>query len=239
MSVVDIVILVILGIFLIKGFKNGVLKELVTFVGGVLVIVLAFFFKNPLSVLMYEHLPFFKFGGIFSGMSVINIIVYELLSFIIVLSVLAVLFKIIVAFSNLVEKVLKITVILAIPSKLLGAVVGLLEGFIVVFIGLFIGIHIKSTNYYINESKYALSILDKTPILSQVTGPVYDATMEIYNVAEEFKNSDNKGEANLKALDILLKYEILDIESADLLVEKGKINVNDAHNILDKYRGRW
>lgn len=236
MSAVDIIILVILGIFVLKGLKNGVLKELVTFIGGILVLVLAFFLKNPLSVLMYEHLPFFKFGGIFSGISVINIIVYELLSFIIVLSVLALLFKILVGVSNIVEKILKITVILAIPSKILGAVVGLLEGIILVFIGLFIGIHINSANKYIEESKYANIILEKTPLLSNVTEPIYAATMEIYSVAEEFKNSDNKNEANLKALDILLKYELLDIDSADFLVEKGKIEIKNIDKILDKYR---
>lgn len=236
MNVVDILILAILLIYILKGFKNGVIKEVVSFVGGILVLVLAFSLKTPLSVFLYEHLPFIDFGGIFSGISVINIIIYELLSFLILASVLMILFKILLGITNIIEKILKITVILAIPSKILGAIVGFLEGVIVVFIMLYIGIHIGVTKEYIESSKYGNLVLSKTPILSNVVEPLYDATIEIYEVANSYTDSEDKDKANLEALDILLKYELLDVENADLLVRKGKLNISNIENVLIKYK---
>ena len=119
MNIVDILILVVLisGAFL--GFARGFFKQTVMFVGTILVVLLSFIFKNPLSLIMYKNLPFFKFGGLTS----LNILLYETLAFIIALVVLSIVLFVIIKITGIVESVLKITVVLAIPSKILGLIV--------------------------------------------------------------------------------------------------------------------
>ena len=46
----------------------------------------------------------------------------------------------------------------------------------------------------------------------------------------------DKEEYNRKCLDILLKYGILDINSAEDLLDRGKLVIPNADSILDKYR---
>ena len=76
MNIVDTIIL--LGLFLgaVTGFVRGFFKQTVIFLGTILVVVLAFLIKNPLSTIMYQNLPFFKFGGIYAGVTSLNIILY-------------------------------------------------------------------------------------------------------------------------------------------------------------------
>jgi uncharacterized membrane protein required for colicin V production len=233
---VDILIIILLLAYILKGFKNGAVKEVVTFIGGFLVIVIAFKVKNPLSVYLYKNLPFFKFSGILSGISVLNIIVYELLSFVIVASVLMIIYKVVLAASNIFEVLLKATFILEIPSKIIGAIVGFIEGVCVIFIILFVCMQVKDTREYLIESKFSDMILTKTPILASASEPIYKSGEEIYALAEEYKDAEDKEEVNLQALDILLKYKVLDIENADTLVETGKLNISNVEDVLSKYR---
>ena len=134
MNAIDYLIIAILIIFTIRGFVNGAIKSAVTFIGGFIVIIAAYLLKNPVSLFLYDHLPFFKMNGILSGISVFNIIIYELFSFLIVASVLLIIYRVVLSITNVIEKILNITIILAIPSKLIGLVIGFVEGVVVSFI---------------------------------------------------------------------------------------------------------
>ena len=235
MTIVDILIILMLIVYILKGFSNGAIRELVTFVGGIAVIIISFLIKNPLSVFLYEQLPFFKFSGILSGISVLNIIVYELLSFIIIATILMLIYKLIVKVSNIIETILNFTIILGIPSKIIGAIVGAIEGIFVIFILVFISAQISSIKPYIEESKYSNTILTKTPILSNSVEPIRKSMDEIYELAERYKDSADKESVNLQALDILLKYKVLDVENARNLKDSGKLNINNIDSVLEKY----
>lgn len=236
MNVVDIIIIILLLVYIAKGFTNGVIKEGVSFVGGIAVIVIAFLIKNPISVLMYRHLPFFKFSGLLSGISVLNVIVYELIAFLIAASLLLVIYQVIIRMTSIFETILKVTVVLALPSKLLGALVGLIEGIVVVFIALFVCMQINTTRTYIDESRYGNFILANTPILSTVVSPVYDSLKEIYEVAENYKDSTDRDAANLECLDVLLKYKVLDTSNAEILVTNGKLKMPGIDEVIKKYK---
>ena len=141
MNIVDYIIIAITILFFIKGYKNGIIKEGVSFVGFILVFILAFSLKNPVSIAMYKNLPFFNIGGLLKGISVINILIYEMAAFVLVLSILMILFKLILKLTKLVDKILKMTIILNIPSRILGGILGiyeLLPAFIVGVISIFI-----------------------------------------------------------------------------------------------------
>ena len=131
MNIVDIIIIVSIVLGVLIGFVRGFFKETVIFIGTILVVVLAFVLKNPLSLILYKNLPFFKFKGIFEGISTLNILMYEILAFIIALAILSIALTIIIKISGIIEKILKLTIVLALPSKLLGAIVGFIQSIVV------------------------------------------------------------------------------------------------------------
>lgn len=235
MNIVDILILILLLIYTVKGFKNGAIKELVTFVGGLAVIIIAYMLKNPISIFMYENMPFMNFGGILSGISVLNIIVYELLAFLLVAGLLLFIYKLIISFTNIIETILKATVILEIPSKIIGLIVGFIEGVVVVFILLFVMMQFNVTRDYIRSSKLSENILTKTPILGNATSAVYNSLQEIYTLADTYKDSPNRDQVNLEALDILLKYKLIDTNNARVLVDTGKLTMPGVEDVINNY----
>ena len=52
MVIVDIIIIILLAFGAIAGFKSGVIKKLTDFVGMFVIVILAFYLKNYLSVIM-------------------------------------------------------------------------------------------------------------------------------------------------------------------------------------------
>ena len=60
MNIVDIIIVVLFVLSIFNGFRKGVVNSIVTLVGTILAFILAFYLKTPVSVFMYEHLPFFQ-----------------------------------------------------------------------------------------------------------------------------------------------------------------------------------
>lgn len=236
MNIVDIIIIIILLLYIAKGFSSGAIKESVSFIGGFAVLVLAFLLKNPISVFMYQNLPFFKLSGILSGISVLNVIIYELIAFLIVAAILLIVYELIVKVTNIFEKILKITFVFALPSKILGAVVGFVEGVVMIFLVLFVCMQFNMTRNYIQDSKYADKILSDTPLLGNAVSPIYDSLKEIYSVAESYKDTPNKDQANLECLDIMLKYKVLDASGAQVLVDNNKLNINGIETVIDKYR---
>ncbi|MDD2505358.1 MAG: CvpA family protein [Bacilli bacterium] len=236
MNIIDWLIIIIILLALFNGFRKGVINSVVTFIGTLLVFVLAFYLKNPISVLLYEYLPFFKLTGRFEGISVVNVLIYEGISYLVTISLLAIILKIIAKVTGAVNALLNATLVLGIPSKILGAGVGFFQGYIISFIIIFILGLISGTSTMVNQSKYAEVLMEKTPLLSNIVDDTYNSVKEVYNISSFYQNEEDKDEANLKSLDILLKYEILDIASADKLIEKEKITAKGAKEIIDKHR---
>lgn len=237
MKIVDIVILIIILLGAVIGFKRGFTRSLVSALGFIVIAILAYFLKNPLSILLYENLPFFKFGGILKGVTVLNIALYELLAFVIVLAILGVALKILMVATSVFEKILKITIILGIPSKIMGAVVGALEAFVIVFISLY-ALSLPIFNISIvNDSNWKDTILNKTPILSAFSKDTMQVIDEFAGIKEKYKdNNKNAEEFNKEVLDLFLKYDVVKVSSIDKLVEKGKLQINNIEEILMKYR---
>jgi len=234
LSFIDAIILLIILLGGVIGFKEGVIKRLASVIGLILVVILSFILKNYVSVLFYENLPFFNLWGIFKGIQVVNIIFYELLAFIIVSSVLTLIYRVLLMVTGIIEKILKATIILSIPSKILGFFVGLIENYVWVYLVLFI---LTLPVFKINdiyESKTAMFILKETPILSKYTSKTVDIYQEIYDLIDN-KGNKSTERVNEEALDVMLKYEIITVESADKLIEKNKIEIND-DSFIDKYR---
>lgn len=235
MNIVDYIIIIILVLSLLKGFKDGLLPTLVNFIGTFLVFIIAFYVKQPVSTFLYENLPFLSFGGIFKGVIAINILFYEAIAYGLTIILLGIVFGIAKKFAKGLNKLFSITLFLNLPSKIVGAIIGLLSGLLYCFILLFIASVVNTTTKYVNESKYSSIILNKIPIINNVTGNLINSGEEIYNTV--LKNENNVTKANQETIDILMKYDILSYESANKLITDKKLKINGIENIVEKYRG--
>lgn len=223
MNVVDIVILMFLAFGALLGFKRGFTHQLVSLVGIFAIIILSYLLKNPVSVFLYNNLPFINFGGIFKDISVINILVYEIIAFFIIFVLLTLVFKILLKVTKIFEKILKWTIILGIPSKILGAVLGIAQNLIYVFVVLYI-LNLPTVNVnIIEDSKVANTILNKTPILTNICDKTLIVFNEVSALSKEYENTDNVTEFNQKALNIMIDNGVITKENAQNLIDKGKL----------------
>ncbi len=223
MNLVDlcIIIMFIFGFFV--GWKNGFIKQLVYTLGLVFIFVLAFYFKRPIATLFYRWLPFINFGGSLKEVSVLNIIMYEVLAFIVSFCLFTVIFRIAVKLSNLADKVIKASIIFGFPSKILGGLVGLASSYIVTFIIVFfLNLPLFNLNM-VSDSKFAQFALNKTTILSNMCNNTVLLYEEIEQLKDEYKDSDDKRVLNNKILKLLLENKFISKEDVDYLISHGKL----------------
>lgn len=226
MNIIDAIIILILLMGAVIGFKQGAIKKTVSFVGTFAIIIIAFIFKNDLSVLFYENLPFFDFWGAFKGIQVLNIILYEIVAFLVVFSLLFIVLRMLIVITGFAELLLKATIFLAIPSKILGIFVGLIEYYVYVFIALFV-ISLPIFNLVdLNESKFAGTILNNTPLLSGLADDTVEVYTEVYNIIDNRGNKSTE-ELNEEVLTFMLDKKAISYESAKSLIDQNKVFVKD------------
>lgn len=234
-TVIDAIIFLFLLGGLALGFKRGLIQSAVMFIGNIVLVTFAWLLKDALSVYFYTYLPFFKFGGFFEGVTVLNILIYQALAFLVIYVVLGAVLKLILKLTGILEKILKYTIVLGIPSKILGAIFGLLESFIILFFILFAMCQISYTKELVSDSIFAEKIIVNTPVLSRVANNSYKAITEIYELRDTLKGYRSK-EVNTASLEIMLEYNIIGPDAVDKLIEKNKIEINNSEELLNKYR---
>lgn len=237
MNIVDAIIILMILASGVAGFKRGVLKQTVSTVGFVIVVILAFYLKNPIAEFLSLHLPFFTFGGAFANTASFNIILYQLISFILVVIVLEAILSVFIKITGIIEKILKFTIILGIPSKILGFVVGIVEGFIITFLILFFlrqpGFNLK----IFDDSKLTDKILNSTPVLSQVAGGFVDTFHDLYELGNDYyEQKMDENTLNLKSIDVMLEHKIITPNYVIKLVDANKIEITGIDNVINKYR---
>lgn len=238
MSIVDIVVIILILLGAAVGFKRGFTRQLVECIGFIVCLVLAYLLKNPVSSFLYEYLPFFTFGGVVKGVIVLNILVYEVLAFLIVFSILKIALSLVKMLTGAFEGLLNATIILGIPSKILGAILGGIEWTIISFITIFVLSLPIFNNNFINDSVICKDILTYTPILSPITSKTVTVFNEFSSLKDKYQDNTNVNQFNLDALDLFLKYDIIDIDSANKLYSSGKFNtITNVDTVLDKYKG--
>lgn len=230
MNLLDIVIIIFIICGALLGFKRGFTKELVEAAGFIFIVILAYLLKNPLSVLFYEHLPFLKIG-ILKGVEVLNILIYEILAFIVILSILGILLRVLLLATSVFEKILNATVILSLPSKILGAIIGVLHHYVLAFIVLYI-LTLTCFDYEIvSESKYREKIVDNTPILSMFINDSVNVVNEFKTLKQKYDDKTiSESDFNCSAIKLFLKYKLVDSDSISKLIERGKITAFDNYS---------
>lgn len=236
LNYLDIILIILILVFMIVGFKRGFFSEIVTLVGLGLIVYIAFVFKENLAILFFKTFPFFNFGGVFEGITVINVLMYEVVSFLVIFILLGILFKVVLLATNILEKILKFTIIFGIPSKILGLVVGAAEGYLIGFILLMFLNQPTIAMDVIDDSKFSETILNKTPYISEKTENIVNSANELYELKDKFKDSIDANEFNKEALDVLLKNKIVEVSSIDILVDNNKLEIDGIEDVIGEYR---
>lgn len=233
-GIVDIFIVLFLGMGAVIGFKHGAIREGTSFIGLFIIILVSFLLKDRLMVMLYENLPFFDFFGAIKGISAINVLFYQFVSFVVIFVALMFLLKVLIVVTGFVELLLKMTVFLSLPSKILGIFVGILEYYVYIFIILYIlnmpVFHLS----FVNHSELGGMVLEKTPVLSGLV----DRTVSVYStVWEIIQNKEDKSNAEVNTLVMatMLDHQLITVSSAKKLVDTNKVLISDP-NLLDEYQ---
>lgn len=224
MNIVDVVI--IMGLLLggVTGAKNGFFRQSVVLIGTILCFILAWVFKNPIANFLSFTLPFFNFAGPFEGLTSLNIVMYQLIAFLLLLSLFSALLAIIIKATGVFEKILNFTIILGIPSKILGFIVGVIEAYVIIFAVLFFVNQPAVNLEIVKESTFSPKIVNSSPGLSNIVGNMNDAINDIYDITKDYNINQNTNSFNKKVINSLLEHKVIDKDYLDKLVSKGKIN---------------
>ncbi len=229
MNVIDIATIFIILAFGIIGAQRGFFKQIVTTVGFLIVVILSFYLKNPLAEFLSLNLPFLGFSA-----SSFNIMFYQAVAFLIVVAILLAVLNVLIRITNVFEKILKFTIILGLPSKLLGFIAGIVEGFVIMFVALFFLQQPSLKIDVVNESKLSDKILSSTPVLSNVSSNMVNTINDIYELTQDSTKLD-KNTLDLKSIDLMLKHKLISRKYVEKLINAKKINISGIESVLNKY----
>lgn len=220
MEFFDIIILILLLLGGLTGAKNGFFKQSVVLIGTIFCFILAWFFKNPIANFLSYNLPFFKFNGL----ETLNIVLYQLIAFLLLLVLFTAILVVLIKITGIFEKILKLTIILGIPSKILGFIVGIIEMYVVLFV-IFFFLNQPIFKYsVVTESNFAPVIVNSSPGLSNIVSNMNNAVKDTYKITKEYENTRNANKTNREIVDVLKKNRVIDQNYLDNLRKKGKIN---------------
>lgn len=232
MNNISVAIILIIVSFGILGLKRGALKEAVIVFGNILVIAIAYFFKDMLASYLMNTLPAYKINSVLGQLSSLTIIFYKLIAFLALMIVFHFLLRIIINLSGLLGKIMDATVILLLPNRIIGFILGIVEGYVLMFIVLNVLMIPLSSNTTFMDSGVRKYIVEETPILKDSFGGLNTSLEEVL----QLDKNDTENSLNLKVIDILLKNKIITKDEVQELVTNGKIvNVDGLDTVINKY----
>lgn len=185
---IDIIIIILLIFGFLLGFKRGFTRQLVAVLGSIAILALSYFLKHPVAVFLSTHFPVIKY----EELSILNYHIYDAIAFMICFMILSIILRILIKVTNIFERILKATIILGIPSKILGGLLGIIEKYIMIFLVLnCLSMPVFKLNINSSLSNY---IMYKTPILSSM-------------IKEKDTTYENLNELKKQYEDKLLNYE--------------------------------
>ena len=205
-TVIDILLIVFIALGTYAGWRRGLIKSLVNLIGLVAIVILSYSLRIPLANFLIDKLPFFNFGGL----TALNILIYNVLSFIFIFIILYCVLNIIISITGFIDTLLKFTVIWVIPSKIGGAIVGFIESWVFIFLVLFVLASFNVSATWIIDSKASNFVLDHTPVIGGYLGGITYSARDIYDTINKLENSDiSKKDLNFKVLTTLVSYGII------------------------------
>ena len=233
MNIFDIVIILLILLSGVTGLKQGLLKSGINLIGTILIYIIAFKMKDSIGLFLCKVCPFFKFNGYIT----LNILVYQLIAFVLIASILFSVFAIILKLTGIVQKLVDLTVILTIPSKIGGFIIGLLEGYVVMFIIILIlSVPLRNVELF-SKSTLVDKMINNTPILSSTLDGVGDVIFNVFHITSEVKEGENENtKVNIDIMKTYLDYKVITKEDAIDLIDTGKLNsINGIKEFVNNY----
>lgn len=173
--ILSIIIIVFILMGVVIGIKRGFTYQLIKMFSLFITILGALVLKNIVAN------PFINYFDFLDMNPYIKIIFYRGISFIILCFIIRMVIRLLLKLSKKFEKILNATIILGIPSKILGGILGFIEYYIYAFIILLI-LSIPIFKVNVKSSKFANIILNETPAVSKkVDTDLFSELQETYN----------------------------------------------------------
>ena len=233
MNVLDIIIVFIFLLGMIAGYKTGFLKGIISLVGISVILFVAFLFRSNLAGILLKICPFFTFNGIYKGISSLNILIYEGIAFMAIFIFLLGFLAIILSITGLIQKLIDISIVLTLPSKILSIIVGAINALVITFVMLFVLLNINPTRKYVYNSYISKVIMERTVILSKVTTNNYLAYEEINDVVKECQKDKDKKKCNTDVANTMIKYDIVSKNEVEELIIIRKLKGIDRKDLID------
>lgn len=214
MNVVDIVIIVLAVLGGINGYRKGIVRTSIQLVGSAAIAILSYTFKDILADFLIDFMPFLQYKGAFLGLSSINIVVYQIVSFVVIYVLFYCLLNILLGASGLIDTLIKLTVVLKTPSKIMAGLLGILDGLVFAFLLAFVALHLGLSEKYVMESKMGIILLERTPFLSTVMAKSTLSLEEICNLVNYRDESVDDNTLNAEVLQTLIHYKIITSQKA-------------------------
>lgn len=237
MNVIDIGIILVLCMSFLVGWKSGVIRELFNVVGIVVVLIISYQLKGLVGNALCKVLPFIKFKGILAGLTAMNILLYQAIAFLLVFGILLGVYSLLISISKFLQEIINFTIVFLLPSKILGGIIGLIRCWLVLFIIIIVLLVPFKNQSIVMESKLVDIIVNKTPFVNNMSKGFVDATEDIYTLAQKVSKKEiTTNEANLKSIDAMLKYKIVDKKTVEDLQKFRKLNdIKDLDSVLKNY----
>ena len=232
---IDGIVLILIAIGALKGWKYGGITSALSLIATIFIFVAAFYIKDYLAPLMYMNLPFVKFAGIFEGISSLNIMLYQVLAYIIAIIGLLIILAILVKITKFLDKLVNWTLILALPNKILGLVFGAIQYYIIVYFILFIFLQIPYTSYEVQQSQIGQGMINNTPVLSDVTQELYSTYKEVYDICVQGANAEDRDGFNRLAVESMMKHNVVTFEEVKELRNQRKIEGPKIDEMITEY----
>ncbi|MGD9677456.1 MAG: CvpA family protein [Vulcanibacillus sp.] len=178
MNILDIIIIVVVILFILKGYQAGLVKQIINFFGYIVALIVAYKYYWTLSPYLEAviPLPSFETSSLYMFSEFFNWqdMFYNAIAFILIFIGVKILLAIILV---ILEQVVRIPG-LAIINRTSGALIGLVESLIIVILLVnFISIMPwASMQTYIDGSIISNSILEFTPNLTEKIFSLWDST---------------------------------------------------------------
>lgn len=224
MNILDIGIIIFILFGGVIGFKRGFFQQTLSSLGWIAVIILAFLFKDAVALYLINNFPYFELGGVFEGVKSINILIYSTIAFLLLGALFTVILKLLIRMVSVFEKALNFTIFLGIPSKILGALLGMVENYLILFIILYVitlpVFHFK----FVEESKLKDTILSGTPIVSKYIGKTETVFNEIVSLKDKYSTAIDSTQFDKDIIKILIDNNIVTEDTIIKLRNQNKLN---------------
>ena len=219
-------------IAIVLGFKKGILKEIVSFIGTIIIFIISYQLKGIVGNFLCIIFPFY-----IKDLVTVNIMFYQIIAFILTFGILSFLFNLFINLTKTIDNLLDKIKLLNIPLRILGAIISVFKMYLTVFILLLLVMIPFRNTSIVKKSLLTERIVYETPILSKGSKEVIFVLEEIIILDRDIaKGKITINEGNLKILDLLLKYNMIDKDTVIDLYNKDKIRgIEDIETVVLNY----